>query len=1005
MAEEILIDFKVDYSELDAAFATLEKTGTVDKKLAADFKSVNDQVAKQGKLVKDSAQGVGNLKKAFNDVKTSATQMGKSVEKAFNDGVNDALKEAGVSAEEFEKALSKAGTASVKSTKSLKQELKELTAQIAAAKLTGGPIPEEALKRAGELKDAIADAGAEIKKAASDTESIDNIIGSVSALAGGFAAVQGAAALFGDESEDLQKVLLKVNAAMAISQGVQAVANALQKEGAIIQLANAAATRVQIATQKIYTLVTGQATAATTGFKIALATTGIGAAIVLVLALVSAFKEETSASDLATKAIEEQQEAYESLQSVLSQSLSLREQTARNELALESELIAIRGRSQLQEREYLAQKNQQLGKLRDALDATSEAYAIYNKAIFDNNDQIKKLDNGIQVTNLQFIKQVAQERLESIAAGIEAQLAEARKNSKAELDLAKQSVYAQQAVALNSEGITQGERLKIIAEAQKKIRDLDRAFQVVLQNDRIAAIQASLDAEQTARQGITLTIGQKEIDLQKKLVQEKADLELLAEGLTQNQILEIKKGSINEQLRIQREFNNEARRLSLENIVASNNAELAQLGISESKKLALTIENIEVAAQIEADAALGQTEKIKAINAKRDADIRVARIASIQSTLDYELQLNEAATGVYYRNIERRLAQQDQIAGAVGKRERQRIADTLKVQIQSTDERIADIDRLTSRDAGAVQKRIDALNRELAERLISVKDYDLQYEILVDEQARVFEEGEARKTQVLKTEEDKRKAARIKAVQDTVETLSAVNDVFGSLNQLVTEQENARIDEQKAKLAALVEAGAITEKEAISRTKRIEAEERQARQRQAQRQKQEAVFSALLAIPTAYLRGLAIGGPILAAVFGGLAAVQAGLVAARPVPKFARGKKNRWSGIGEVGEAGFELIQRKQGWELASKRTQTYIGPDDKVFTHHESKRMLEGMNMGKISSNGGSQPTRIDYERLGKEFAKSQSTTQVNIDRDFISDSVANGISKSRSFDKRYKF
>jgi hypothetical protein len=44
-----------------------------------------------------------------------------------------------------------------------------------------------------------------------------------STIAGGFQAAQGAAALFGKESEDLQKTLLKVQAATALAQGIQQV--------------------------------------------------------------------------------------------------------------------------------------------------------------------------------------------------------------------------------------------------------------------------------------------------------------------------------------------------------------------------------------------------------------------------------------------------------------------------------------------------------------------------------------------------------------------------------------------------------------------------------------------------------------------------------------------------------------------------------------------------------------------------------------------------------------
>lgn len=1002
MADEILVDFKVDYTELDKAIDTLEKMGAADKKMAADFKAANDAIAKQGNLAKGSAEKINNLKKGFNDVKTAATQMGKSVEKAFNEGVNDALKEAGVSADQFEEAIS-----SVDKDKTLRQRLKEITIQLQAMELAGENNTQtfiELRDEAGKIKDAMRAVSEEVNRVGDGELALRALGEAAQGIAGGFAVVQGAVGIFGDESEELQKTLLKVNSAMAILQGLQQVSAVLQKESNLMLALGTVQTNALSLATSAYTAVVGTSTGALKLFRIALAATGIGAAIFLIYELIQAFKDEAAATKIATDTIEAQEAAYQSYQAVLSAGLSVREQEARNALALESELIAIRGRNLLQEREYVQGKNKDLAALRDTVSSTSEAYSLYNAQIDANNDKIRAIDTNLIVTNLQYIRQLQTEQLTSIAAGIEAKLAGARKNSKAELDLNKQLVMAQREIELNAEGLTQNERLAIIAQSNKKLRDLEREFQIVLQNDRIAAIEASLEKEQTAREALTISVSQKEIDLQKKLIQERADLELLAEGLTAGQILAIKQKSLADQTRLQREFNQQTQKLALENIQARNNTELSQLEVSDAKKLALTIENIEAAAQAEILENLGQSDKIKAINAKRDADIRAARIASIQSTLDYELQLNEATTGEYYRNIERRAAQQDQIAAGIGKREQQRIADRLKVQIQTTDQRLEDIDRLTNRDAAAVQKRIDALKTENAEGLISAKDYNLQYEQLIDEQAQIYEAGEERKTAITIAEEEARKAARIKAVQDTVEVLSAVNQFFGSLNQLASEQENARIEEQKARLEALQEAGAITEKEAISRTKRIEAEERQALQRQAARQKQEAVFNAFLAIPQAYLKGLQLGGPILAAVFGGLAAFQAGLVAARPIPKFARGKKNRWSGIGEVGEAGYELIQRGDGqMQVAPGRSLTYLSPDDKVFTHQESRKMLEGLNTAKIAANGGSQPSRIDYERLGKEFAKAQPKIDIGIHKDFVRESVGDAI--TNYFNNRYKF
>src|SRR6185369_16983727 len=51
-------------------------------------------------------------------------------------------------------------------------------------------------------------------------------------IAGGFAAAQGAMALFGSESEELQKTLLKVQSALAISQGIKMVTEGVSHMGA-----------------------------------------------------------------------------------------------------------------------------------------------------------------------------------------------------------------------------------------------------------------------------------------------------------------------------------------------------------------------------------------------------------------------------------------------------------------------------------------------------------------------------------------------------------------------------------------------------------------------------------------------------------------------------------------------------------------------------------------------------------------------------------------------------
>ena len=91
----------------------------------------------------------------------------------------------------------------------------------------------------------------------------------------GFAAVQGTMALVGGESEALEKTLLKVQAAMAIQQGVQGVLEYSKSIG----LASKAT--------KAWGIITGTTTGMFKALRVALIATGIGAIVVLIGTLIA----------------------------------------------------------------------------------------------------------------------------------------------------------------------------------------------------------------------------------------------------------------------------------------------------------------------------------------------------------------------------------------------------------------------------------------------------------------------------------------------------------------------------------------------------------------------------------------------------------------------------------------------------------------------------------------------------------------------------------------------
>jgi hypothetical protein len=178
-------------------------------------------------------------------------------------------------------------------TKTLKTQLRELKAELASGNLTGKAF-DEAAARAGKLQDAIGDVNQRVKNLASDTSKLDGFVSLATGITGGFAAAQGAMALFGSENEDLQKSLVKIQGAVALLNGVQAVANALNKDSAAMTQLNIVRTKIMTFVQARYAAVVGTTTGAMKAMRIVGMTLGIGVIVAAVGLLIANFDKVKS---------------------------------------------------------------------------------------------------------------------------------------------------------------------------------------------------------------------------------------------------------------------------------------------------------------------------------------------------------------------------------------------------------------------------------------------------------------------------------------------------------------------------------------------------------------------------------------------------------------------------------------------------------------------------------------------------------------------------------------
>jgi len=158
---------------------------------------------------------------------------------------------------------------------SLRKELKDLTIQLQNLDPASKEF-EKVAQRAGQIKeqmrgvaDAINDADPEVFGGKFQR--------TAEGIAGAFSAVTGAQALFGQNSEEIEKQMLKVQGAIALTQGISAMKELRNDFG------------------DLATMVKGKVVSAFGSLRSAIITTGIGALVIIITSIIANWKEFSSA--------------------------------------------------------------------------------------------------------------------------------------------------------------------------------------------------------------------------------------------------------------------------------------------------------------------------------------------------------------------------------------------------------------------------------------------------------------------------------------------------------------------------------------------------------------------------------------------------------------------------------------------------------------------------------------------------------------------------------------
>lgn len=874
------------------------------KDLAADMgehqRNVGNYAIANGGLKKEYDSLIitlANLRTAYEKLsdEEKSSEQGQKLAKNIED-VSVAAKEAKQSIEENNQALEEArrslGETGGK-TSSVKRDLKELVLEIAnltieyqnlseeeQATAEGRALAEhiqELTEQAGVLKDAIGDTNAAITNAASDTRTFDQMSGAIQLAIDGFGLAEGAAAMLGISEEELAEIQTKLQAAIAASNAMQSIQNALQKQSALMQGVNLVQTKLRTAAENIHTAAQGRgvvatkaATVAQWAFNAAAKANPIGLIVVTIVAaaaavwgLTKAFQAFINPSEEAKRKCEEQKQALDDLKAsndAYIESLKARGET---EAYIQSESIRRIQEEMQAASDYLDAVTEihekDAEEYKDALDRKNQADEDYRKSKedalnylrqleADSNAEQKELSMGTYEFKRYLVDCELRDQRElmnillqngeitwEMYQQMDAALVKAR-------DLKKSKIDEDEKKSNNRNSRPSG-RGSGASSAQKQADELKKAVQAG-EDALLKIIEDSLERQ---RQAEILSYNRQLKELQDKLAKTKDSHVRMREAL-HNQIegLEAehnRKMNDLDMARMERTNKTEAdiiashlsavekgsaEELEWKHKELSNQyqAELLAIKKSEDDKT-LTVEQAE---QMRTNIVIKYSklrEEMEAEHASNQADLIMDQYSHQQAALNNEMMSEIAALRQKCAD-ELKLAKgnADKMAAIKRKYEDAEADITEKYAIKSSQATINMLEDILKSESLSAEDR-KKYEEDLANAKASLAKQTADYEISQID----------RVTNAKKEAEEKRKKKQEEARQHAAQLISATGDLINSVFELVLsgydnqiskieetqEANNAAGEEEQERITDLVNKKVITEEEGEARKRAAEA--------------------------------------------------------------------------------------------------------------------------------------------------------------------------------------
>jgi myosin heavy subunit len=822
-------------------------------------------------------------------------------------------------------------------------------------------VVRQLISTTAELTDQVGDMRAQIKAQASDTKVFDGLIGAAQGLVGIYSVAQGAAALFGDENEELQKTFVKLQAVMAILQGLQGIQNLLQKESAARQLVNIGNIIVRYA-----------AIVAQKALNAAMSLAGgpLLAIIGLLALVVISLSSFSTASTKAARDFEKLNEEFKGFEALLNEEVDAIKRAGEETVAeLESQ--------------FADEKT-----IRDARrKSLKEESAAIRRFLADNGAAYAEAFSDFEkLTNRQRagekLSEEEEKRLQQVGTFVE-QFRAARErdfalDSQLELD------------RLNNSKATTEETIKARQDELETLRTQLQTRASVL-SDAVSNEKNSIEERQAAL-----------LELQKfqtRILQNDTKKQLLAPGLTPSQrkliVAQAKaaQDEINRNTQKQDDaFNEEKKqrtekaqydiaRIAIETQAAADQEIMANENRSLEDRLFAAYEYYKAQEALitgqknmELQNVALREEERKAIEDKANADSLAAKVAFNKQVQDITLQNLDI-------EAQRRLSQSNKRRDEELKALDDQYNDG-KIRLQKYEQERLNIERKFSQESLQVQlENIDKLIDEYKEQKRDVTELEAARANI---EKQISDDVTSKKIANVK----KLREVEKQLAQETLDAVvSIVNSGYERELQQVEEQREA-LERKSEREIALTNAEAISKEEKEKKIALIEARTQAQREALERRQRaielqrarfEKAVTIGRIIADTAAAVVAALGAKpytpaniALAAVTGAIGAVQLAKAIATPLPKFAEGTDDAPGGLAWVGDAyRKELVVTPEGRLIETPAVPTVMNVPKHSIVMPDAEQAIRAMNAHLAQ---GTVPLPVDNGRYYREMTATLS-------------------------------